>query len=327
MANILQFSAISKDVQRLSGEIDALTIDVAKAKWKTEPWTTDSWEYLPLLDQTAVGSNHLCIYDSATGDLRCGANCSWTVPAGATKVQFQLWGAGGGTGGAYACGGSPLGNTGAYATIIIDAVPGEAYTLCAACAMCCCGYCTQTMNGRAGATYVTGQGLNNLCATSGFSGCISRNMSLLHENACCRYRGAAASSTASGACICASGSFYCYDNSCATCGEIPYVVDPDVTFYGTETGLNGSWPIGCFDTNHYGYFQGQPVIGINNNIQPNSDCKYTFTSGQCCGRAKGGACTGQRCYPGAGGMYAHTMGGNIGYGDYGRGGMVRVSWI
>ena len=327
MANILQFSAISKDVQKLSDEIDALTIDAAKAKWKTEPWTTDNWVYLPLLDQTEVGSNHLCVYDSATGDLRCGADCIWTVPAGATKVQFQLWGAGGGTGGGMCCGGSPLGNTGAYATVIIDAVPGDEYVLCAACAFCCCGYCTQSINNRSDATRVQGPGVENLCATSGYSGCISRNMSLLHENNCCRYRGAEATNDASGACICASGSNYCYDNSCATCSEIPYVVDPEVTFYGTENGLNGSWPIGCFDTGHSGYFQGQPVIGIDHTVQPNSDCKYTFTSGHCCGRAKGGACTGQRCYPGAGGMYAHTMSGNIGHGDYGRGGMVRVSWI
>lgn len=190
MANILQFSAISKDVKRLSGEIDKLTIDVAKAKWKAEPWQYDSWTFLPLLDQTAVGSNHLCVYDSATGDLRCGAACSWTVPEGATRVQFQLWGAGGGTGGGMCCGGSPPGNTGAYATTIIDAVPGEIYTLCAACAWCCCGYCTQTMNNRSDPSYVTGAGLTNLCATSGYSGCISRNMILLHENTCCRYRGA-----------------------------------------------------------------------------------------------------------------------------------------
>ena len=55
-------------------------------------WDPITWQNLPMLDQTSVGNKQLVIQNTANAG--CGQCCQWTVPAGATKVQFQLWGAG-----------------------------------------------------------------------------------------------------------------------------------------------------------------------------------------------------------------------------------------
>lgn len=63
-----------------------------------------------------------------------GACCLWTVPAGVTQAQFQIWGAGGnGTG---CCSGSccqfgPMGSNGEYTYLWTTVQPGQTYTLCA----------------------------------------------------------------------------------------------------------------------------------------------------------------------------------------------------
>ena len=52
------------------------------------------------------------------------------------RYSFKFGGPGAPSQGARCCGGSPFGAVGAYATVIIDAVPGCQYTLCAGCAIC-----------------------------------------------------------------------------------------------------------------------------------------------------------------------------------------------
>ena len=84
----------------------------------------------------ATGSVKVC---DASGYYRCGASCTWTVPAGVTCAQFQLWGPGGGSMAPCCCGLQPFGSTGAYATAIMPVTAGNVYTLCAGCAQCCTG--------------------------------------------------------------------------------------------------------------------------------------------------------------------------------------------
>lgn len=107
------------------------------------PTMVTSWKkYLTPL--TTPKANGLKICDTS-GYYRCGASCTWTVPSGVTKVQFQLWGHGGGNSGQCCCGGSVWGPTGSYATACVTVTPGESFSLCAGCAYCC--YANQTTPG------------------------------------------------------------------------------------------------------------------------------------------------------------------------------------
>lgn len=312
-----------KENQELS---EAVFDDTLLAAFKKEPWNTTSWAVLPLMSDPV---DSLCVVTDEP-IFRCGATCEWTVPAGVTEVQFQLWGPGATAGRGCCCGGGPFGATGAYATTIISVTPGDVYTVCAGCATDCYP-CNGGATHRAGDSFVTGPGLNNLCAMGGCASlaryiCIGR--ACAGTTMCCRMM-AHTSTAASGGCICNSGFDYCFDNSCASCGLIEYVADCEVTFHGTQFGLSSMWGETCYDTNHYGWNEHPPLIAPDHTVQPDSQCCSTWTSSACCGyncRAE----TGVMCYPGAGGFRSHMMGGSDGAtgacGDAGRAGMVKISW-
>ena len=68
-------------------------------------------------------------YCSASGN-----SCTWTVPAGVTEAQFQVWGAGGNGSGCNAsacCYMGLMGSNGEYTYVRMAVNPGEVYTLCA----------------------------------------------------------------------------------------------------------------------------------------------------------------------------------------------------
>lgn len=63
-----------------------------------------------------------------------GYCCQWTVPAGVSTVQFQMWGAGGnGSGCSWGacCAYSLSGGSGEYTYGVMSVTPGQVYTLCA----------------------------------------------------------------------------------------------------------------------------------------------------------------------------------------------------
>ena len=71
---------------------------------------------------------------SAPYNTAAGTACTWTVPAGATQAQFQIWGAGGngsacdwGT----CCGYAQSGGNGEYTYVRMSVTPGQKFTLCA----------------------------------------------------------------------------------------------------------------------------------------------------------------------------------------------------
>jgi hypothetical protein len=323
------YNAILEENKAIQDTIQEVGLNAALAALESEPWNTDNWDLLPLLENP---TGCLCVYDSSSGYLRCNACCLWTVPGGATKVQFQIWGAGGGTANGQCCAGNPFGQTGAYATVIIDAVPGCQYTLCAGCAYCCYACCNSTNYTTGCASYVTGFGLSNFCAMGGRARTSCR-MRMLHGGSYsqCRWRGNG-SSDGSGPCLCCSGSWYCFDNSCATCGIIPFTADTEQVYYGSaDTGTVYGLPSigggGCLDRNNYGYHTHPPLISPCHTCQTSSCCCQTFSSGSCCGGCRCTGATGTLCYPGAGGFGTHMMGGATAWsGDSGRGGMVRVTW-
>lgn len=329
MSDPALYNAILEENKCLQTAIQAVGLAAALESLNTCPFDTTLWSILPLIDNP---TGCLCVYDSSSGYLRCGQCCLWTVPGGTTSVQFQIWGAGAGTANGICCAGTPFGQTGAYATVIIDAVPGCQYTLCAGCAYCCYAYCHAANFTQGCQSYVNGYGLTGVCAQGGTS-YISCRMSVLHSNGYtqCRWRGEGSVAT-SGPCLCCNGSWYCFDNSCATCGIIPFSADPERTYRGTATGstvygLPSVAGGGCLDTNNYGYHTHPPVISPCHTVQPNSCCCQSFTSGSCCGGCRCQACTGVLAYPGAGGFGTHMMGNAMEWsGDTGRGGMVRVTW-
>lgn len=323
MADPAVFNAILAANKCLQTEIQSAEIASVLQGLQTCPFNTGLWSTFPLIT-SPVGC--LCVYDSGSGFLRCGANCTWVVPGGVTTAQFQIWGAGGGSGSGCCCGGAPFGAIGAFATVVLSVTPGDSYTLCAGCAYCC--YVSRAQHDLASCpSYVTGTGLTNFCAMGGFAGTFRRMQVSGKTN--CRYQNVIC--TDSGPCICNVGTDYCFTNSCATCGYIPFIADPQQTWYGTATGsivfgMPSVLGSGCFDTNNYGYHEHPPVIGPCHTAQPNSCCCFPFDSSTC-----GGCCcavsTGIMVYPGAGGFATHIMGGcNTKCGDAGRGGMVRVTW-
>lgn len=325
MADAGLYNAILEENQKIQSSIQDEAIAQAIAKLQETPWEPSGWSALPLLQDP---TDCLCVYDDSSGNLRNGANCTWTVPNDASKVQFQIWGAGAGSNGARCCGGSPFGATGAYATVIIDAVPGCEYTLCAGCAVCCYSCYNAAQCGCGGDSYVTGYGLSSFCAEGG-NPRISCAMCLLHNSSCCRWQ--AEGCTNSGPCICEQGHWYCFDNSCATCGEIPWIVDTNRGFYGSaDSGTVYGLPSifsskTCLNTSNYGYHIHPPQIGPCHTEQPGSCSCQDFTSstcGGCCCQV----CDGCREFPGGGGTAVHVMGGNFQKGDAGRAGMVRVTW-
>ena len=271
-----------------------------------------------------------------------GATCSWTVPAGATRAKFQVWGAGNGTNPGCCCGGSSFGESGGYSEMVIDVNAGDTYTVCAGCS-CARFCCSGTEPGYGCMSGVTGPGICCLKADGAYcaqNGCNDMNNARQCTGAggnCRRWQNIYC--TDSGPCWCSNGE-YCGDNSCATCGVVPvYPSCCTGTMYCTcacgdrtpiHTSSRGHFGIqggGCNDTNIYGYHIRPPIIdadtGLEFSCATGCYCQ-TWTSGGCCGGCLGHGWT---SHPGMGGAGVHVMGGsNQHKGDMGRAGMVQISW-
>lgn len=291
-----------------------------------EPNQTSFWSCIPDLTGASSGFK-VC---NTAAQFNCGFCCQWTVPAGVTRARFQLWGAGGGGGLGRCCGGSPFGSTGAYASVIIPVTAGDTYTLCAGCAAFC-RTCTNNYAQPTGRfpgcqSFVTGNGLCNFCANGGPAR-LGTWLAAYGKTNPNRLSSIAAESA--GACLCNAGHYYCFSNSCATCGIIPYV--PGASYFGTTTsatspsivyGIRGMWPLICFDTNHQGYQCHPPIFGFTSTSQ----CVLTWSSTCCAGGFS--AAGGTLQIPGAG-AYASTTSGGCTCGqcnDIGRMGMVCVTF-
>lgn len=285
------------------------------------------WCLIP--EQPADGSTFTSGFKvcDTSGYYRCGAACSWVVPAGASCARFQLWGAGAPTGSACCCGFSPIGGSGAYASVIIPVTPGNTYTLCAGCAYCC--YAQRAQSDADGcSSYVQGAGLSNFCAEGGEGGiwCEAKTRGSYGANSgYCMYLGA---------CICNNETDTCYGGN-LTCsmgctsenGSNKYGFWRSCkTYYGTATsgkvyGINGMFSaisIGhCVCT----WLWSAPVYGF-----PTTSCCFELFTASCGGCYRS-AINGYRQIPGAGGWGSMMKGGTTQYdGDAGRMGMVCVSY-
>ena len=279
-----------------------------------------------------------------------GGSCTWTVPNGATRAKFQVWGAGGGSNPGCWGGVRRGGPTGAYAEATMTVSPGDTYTICSGCS--CNQYlCSNSQPGPGCMSGVTGPGICCLSAHGGHctSGSPRQSMYYLRQTGqvvggpgggCCRFESFYC--TSSGPCWCSNGE-YCYDNSCATCGVVAMYPDCCNFTNGCScinldaayciTGLSGINRTvrgllggGCLDTNNYGYHIRPPVIDADTGLCFCGGCRCaSFSSGTCCG-----GCNGRDWlfHPGHGGAHTHIMGGtNEHKSDAGKAGMVQVSWV
>jgi hypothetical protein len=286
-------------------------------------------------------SNYLKV--CASGDSwKCGvgATCTWTVPSGATRVKFQVWGAGMGSNPGCCCGGDAGAHTGAYSEITMDATPGESYTVCAGCS-CQRWCCSNSVPGEGCMSGVVGPGI--CCLMSDGAHCYNANCGSMNSMRCCFGYSACQRfqqpyCTTSGPCWCGYGE-YCYDNSCSTCGVIPVYPaccdnascycscacsdrNPTHELANGHRGIHGG---ACLDTNNYGAHIRPPVINADTGklFCDGCWCAY-FDSGTCCGGCNG---TSWNSHPGLGGIHTHVMGGTTNHkGDTGKGGMVQISW-
>lgn len=276
-----------------------------------------------------------------------GANCTWTVPAGATRAKFQLWGAGQGGGVGCCCGGMAYTFTGAYSEMVMDVTAGDSYTICAGCS-CQRSCCSNDNPGCGCMSFVTGNGICCLKADGG-----NQNEQLCHQlnharinvsgalgSSCRRYQSICCSS--SGPCFCNSANNWCFASSCATCGVVPTVAalcsgaricgcicacDDRNAVQGAQYSHSGMGGGGCFDTNQYGYLIRPPIIDAD------TGSLFSCETGCWCLNEQGGQTRGAcdahswNFHPGMGGTGQFNFGGCASAkGDYGRGGLVQVSW-
>jgi len=174
---------------------------------------------------------------------RCQREGTFTVPAGVSKVQVQLWGPGSGSGG-YCCQGFSMpGPTGAY--MLINDIPveqGDTLCFCAGCSYCCygdgtgvpgwaAGYCTSlcvcdVSAGSAESYYASGAPNSHVCRWS-CSWCMKQGWT----NCCPMQFGGNwyidddMEINTTGGCACSIGAgWYCLGgiNTCSGCWSVCY---------------------------------------------------------------------------------------------------------
>lgn len=312
------------------------------------PWCTQLWSCIPTLPGTPTGfqvcAGSPCVPGTTAGTFcQCGACLLWTVPPGIGTIRFQMWGAGGGTGSGCCCGGAPFGATGAYASIIVPAVAGRQYTICAGCACCCFTARTNTSASFGSSSFVTDGSTLSVCAEGGVPWCYWA----------CRISPQSASVLTYGWCTCAVGAggspFNCWINGfmdwCAqgstNCGVYPSSQSgtsfpgytrscacgycqaaPTGTVFATIPSMYGIFAH-CYGASS-GFHQHPPIYGY----ETVSQCCLNVATLSTSGGSSCNASTGYNAIPGAGGSPVAVLGGcNSNCGDMGRAGMVCVSWI
>jgi len=146
-------------------EDGAITSDTLQHGARPKP--TVKWIYNPrgLCCQNCANAGNCC--EQANG--KC---CQWTVPAGVTRVVFELWSGGGGGPGHTCCNCCSFaigGAGGNYAVKSITTAPGCQYTICAGGSWRC--EQSHTCDAGEGCTsYVNGYNLSNFCVVGGCGG-------------------------------------------------------------------------------------------------------------------------------------------------------------
>lgn len=250
---------------------------------------------------------------------QCGAFCDgrtsnygysdypdWKVPADATDIIFEIWGAGGGGGNGCCCTRGIPGGAGAYAFKRLtgnDVVPGCSYSM--EIGLGGGGFTASAQGTEGGKTFITGYGLTNFCANGGAPGCACCFM------CCCTWH----------TCVLSSN---CVGGPCAL-------------FYGADGGAVGNPGAGymwCYD-NHCWNKQLVPYPGglvngkggwLPGTQCANTGCGYCLMHWAAAQLQWGGSYSDRNYIPGLGGPSGWTCGGGCCYGVYGTPGLIRISY-
>lgn len=271
-----------------------------------------------------------------SGYYRCGACCLWTVPAGVTFAEFQLWGPGGGTSAICCCGGSPPGPSGAYVVAGIPVTAGATYTICAGCAYCC--YASQTTPGiTGGPSWVTGTGLTNLCAMSGYSSICYYNASHGYTGSNYKWYSNLNNAASNAMCNCEGYWNFCAGTSTTISSDFAFscYTKPYGTVSGTGSyayGIPGMYPRMCIGSTcawaQNTFMKSPPIFGFNLSCcwTDIALCASSIYTGYCSSPLAGGN---YAKGPGQGGAPSVACGGTSAatyYGDAGRMGMVKITY-
>lgn len=319
----------------IAGDYNSYIYGSATAQTVTQcPPMVRSWLRLltPVVGQTKSNGFKVC---DTSGYFRCGAVCTFTVPAGVTCVQFQIWGHGGGNSGQCCCGGTPFGPTGSYMSVCTSVTPGEVFCLCAGCAYCC--YATQTtptvsavssfVCSGSGGFYALAMGATScICAwRASIPGVTSSGCQMPTNDGCgpesCAGWNFCWDSGADNSCIPQSFSTsetwcLCCNTRTATAYGLP-VIYPGLVIGGDLSSPGGGWHIS------------PPVFGFESCTCCWGNNTLSTVGSLCTGY--GGcfyqAINGYQQIPAVGAFAGWTCGGyNSGCGDVGGMGMVCVSW-
>ena len=290
----------------------------------TSPTIMTNWQATlsPLVNASQTYGFKVC---DTSGYYRCQRQCSWSVPTGVSRAQFQLWGPGGGTSNNCCCGGAPFGPSGAYMVIQMDVTPGETYCFCSGCAYCCCG--EQTTPGICGSpTWASGPNLS-ICADSGIS-CYTYWNGDLNSTGCqCAIPDMTNTGCSPHGC---SGWNFCWDSGndsvevCHAFSRASWAVTTKPTDRNVKCyGINGLYPhmkVGG-DLQQGTCSVSTPVFGYETCV-----CTENWNGNTCHGHCRH-ASQGFLQIPGAGAYASRVFGGcRACGGDYGRMGQVCVSW-
>ena len=344
MSDVLVYNAIAEHNKMMAERLREEADEILQERLAEAPWSvTDLWHCIPLI-ATNNANAVLCVHTSQDASFstgwNCGACCEWTVPDGVTCAQFQIWGPGARSAGSSCCVYSPGGGSGAYATIALPVTPGDSYTLCAGCACCCGGCWTSGVISPVIPSYVTGNGLHNVCAEGGEGNqfCFLRN------------NGQAGSCQVPDIGRCYPNQNMCFCQCAAICSVSAILCDAyfckavsyQNTGYGQSNRPNASrlWYIpsqsteACYESKSCSwYIYTPPIIGVDHNVCSGSCVTLGFPESglpwrQCYGgrdfRAAANVLTAN--IAGFGGMPGYSCTSSCMCGDAGRGGMIRVTW-
>ncbi len=305
-------------------------------------------DWAPIRSYTTPRPNGFKVCDTS-GNYRCGGLCCWTVPAGVTRVLFQLWGAGAGTASMCCCGGSTFGPNGGYTMFEMRVAAGEGFCLYAGCAFCCCATLTTPgqqgedsficLTNSFGTLSVPGSTTPRTVAVASGSpvGCVCRWHCTLQASgfsycASCLFQ-YPSNSTCQGVQVCSHGLAFCWDAS-ADNSEVlwhfDYFCKGCVCCYAEICSVRcpcwaripAMWPYFCMGTGSLNCAKttSAPVFGFES-----CTCTQDWGNGNSCGGRL--AVNGYQQIPAVGGSASQVFGGTGAQGgDHGGMGMICVSW-
>ena len=265
---------------------------------------------------TSTDQKHFFIYNTSHWSVTNGGCClQWTVPSGASIIEFEVLsggGPGGSSGGDYDMGVGGAGGNYITKTLCREAgdftsAPGteSVYSLCAGGTSPCSCCCSCNRNCRHGCTsYITGPGLTNFCAIGGHGGSTSWDVNHYCYN--CHQ----------GNLQCDKGNYnagWVTHNCNEHSGQNLVANDGDMCFRGITGSYHRQYNC-CADAFAT---TGGPAGPFT--VSGSGGYKHWCTGDMAC-------CSGHSAFPGGGGAGHHVGASSACWGGFGAGGLVKVTY-